>query len=132
MIKDLIEDVLFISFLEFGIVGIAIPAFLFYPVLRRISRGEWRSLCSWIDFVSFFAIHIIWFYGFIHDFNRRGAGMFLDIVVLGVAYGVLVLLRCLFVWRHPEWRTRIAMLSFFILVAITIILTWFINLASVE
>ena len=119
-----------ISFFEFGIVWIAIPAFLIYPVARRLLKREWRNLFSWIDAVSCFVTHAIWFYGFTHDFNWRGAGRLTDIFYLGLLHGVLVTIRIPFVWLHSEWRTRMAMISFVMLVAAAVALTWLVNLAE--
>ena len=130
MIINLLEDIALFCYLEFGIVLVAIPSFLAFTVSHRLCKGRWYSLCSWIDIVSYFAMHVIWFYGFTHDFNHRGAGRIQDIVVLGCLYGVLVLLRIPFVWRHSEWRTRIAAISLVLLVVTAITLTWFVNLAE--
>ena len=130
MNADLLEDIMLFSFFEMGIVLIAIPAFLVYPVVCRLRKGEWRNLFSWVDVPSYIVTHAIWLYGLALDFNNRGVGMFLDIVVIGVEYGVLVLLRIPFVWRHPEWRTRIAATSLALLVVTAITLTWFVNLAE--
>lgn len=124
--------ILYIYLFDLGIVWTAIPSFLVYPVVRRLCKGEWRSLFSWSDVASYFATHAIWFYGLTHDFNHRGVGRIQDIVVLGCLYGALVLLRIPFVWRHPEWRTRLAVISLLVLVSAAIALTWFVNLASVE
>ena len=130
MHAGLFEDITLLALFELGIVLVAIPAFLFYPVAHRLCKGIWRSLCSWVDIISYFATHTIWFYGFTHDFNHRGAGRIQDIVVIGCLYGVLVLLRIPFVWRHPEWRTRIAAISLVLLVVTAITLTWIVNLAE--
>ena len=124
------DDFVIISFFELGIVWIAIPAFLVYPVARRLRKREWGNLFSVVDLVSCFVTHVIWFYGVAHDFNKRGVGRLADIFYLGLLYGVLVLLRIPFVWRHPEWRTRMAMLSFVVLVIAAVALTWIINLAE--
>ena len=130
MNADLLGDIMLLSFFEMGIVIIAIPACLVYPVVCRLCKGEWRNLYSWYDIASCLAMHAIWLYGFTHDFNHRGVGRIQDIVVLGCIYGVLVLLRIPFVWQRPEWRARIAMLSFLLLVSTAIMLTWFVNLAE--
>ena len=83
-----------------------------------------------MDIVSYFATHAIWLYGFTHDFNHRGGERIQDIVVIGCLYGALVLLRIPFVWRHPEWRTRIAAISSVLLVITAIMQTWIVNLAE--
>lgn len=133
MNSDLLEFIAFYTcYIGVGIVWLAIPAFAFYPFVRRLFKGEWGGLYSWVDFCSFLAVHLIWAYGFLHDFNHRGVGMVLDIVVIGGLYGGVVLLRIPFVWRHPEWRTRLAVISLLVLVSAAIALTWFVNLASVE
>lgn len=119
-----------ISCFELGIVWIAIPAFFIYPLVRRLLKREWRNLFSWVDVVSCVAVHAIWLYGITHDFNWRGAGRLVDIFSLGVLHGIIILLRIPFVWRHPEWRTRIAAISLFALVVTAITLTWFVNLAE--
>ena len=126
-IKYLLEVLLFF---DFGIVCVALPAFIVYPIVRRLLKNEWRNLFSWVDIPSYVVIHAIWLYDLAHDFNNRGAGMLLDIVVIGVEYGVLVLLRILFIWRRPEWRTRIAAISLVLLVITAITLTWIVNLAE--
>ena len=126
-IKSVLE---FLLVFDFGIVCAAIPAFVVYPIVRRLLKNEWRNLFCWVDIPSYIVVHAIWLYGLVHDFNNRGAGMFLDIVVIGVEYGVLVLLRIPFVWRHPEWRTRIAAISLVLLVVAAITLTWIVNLAE--
>ena len=120
----------FISFFEFGIAWMAIPAFLVYPVVRRCLKREWRNLFSWFDLASCFSAHVIWLYGLTHDFNSRGTGRLADIFYLGLLYGVIVLLRVTFVWWRPEWRTRIAAISFLVLLSVATTLTWFVNLAE--
>ena len=120
----------FISFFEFGIAWMSIPAFFVYPVFRRCLKREWRNLFSWFDLISCLSVHAIWLYGLTHDFNHRGAGRLTDIFYLGLLYGVIVLLRIPFVWWHPEWRTRIAALSLLVLLSAAVMLTWFVNLAE--
>ena len=121
---------LFISFFEFGIVWMAIPAFFVYPVVCRLCKGEWHTLFSWFDLASCVVAHAIWLYGITHDSNWRGVGRLVDVFSLGLLHGVLVLLRIPFVWRHPEWRTRIATLSLLALISAAVTLTWFVNLAE--
>ena len=130
MIVESSYYILYLSLFDLGIVCIAIPPFVVFPFAHRLCKGRWRSLCSWIDIISYFVTHVIWFYGFTNDFNHRGVGRIQDIVVLGCLYGVLVLLRIPFVWRHPEWRTRIAAISLVVLVVTAITLTWIVNLAE--
>ena len=130
MIVESLYYIPYLSLFDLGIVCIVIPSFLVFPVAHRLCKGRWLSLCSWIDIVSYFVTHAIWFYGFANDFNHRGAGRIQDIVVLGCLYGILVLLRIPFVWRHPEWRTRIATLSLLALISAAVTLTWFVNLAE--
>lgn len=130
MIVELFYCILYLLLFDLGIACMVIPSFVVFPFVHRLCKGRWRSLCSWIDIVSYFATHVIWFYGFTHDFNHRGVGRIQDIVVIGVEYGVLVLLRIPFVWRHPEWRTRIAAISLVLLVVTAIALTWIVNIAE--
>lgn len=130
MFSELVYLLRFLYILDFCIVWMAIPAFVFYPIVRRIRRNEWQSLFSWIDIFSYFATHSIWFYGFTHDFNYRGAGRLLDIVFIGLLYGILILLRMPFVWRYPEKKFRIAAISSMILISASIVLTWFVDLAN--
>ena len=130
MISESSYYFLLLSLFDLGIVCVAIPSFAVFPFVYRICKGRWCSLCSWMDIVSYFVTHAIWLYGFAHDFNHRGVGRIQDIVVIGCLYGVLVLLRIPFVWRHPEWRTRIAAISSVLLVITAIVLTWIVNLAE--
>ena len=121
-----------LSFYDMGIMWIAIPAFIVYPVVSRLFRQKWCNLFSWVDIVSCLMIHVIWFYGLTHDFNSRGAGRLLDIFYLSLLYGIIILVRIPFVWCHPEWRTRIATISLLILICVSIALALFINLATIE
>lgn len=115
-----------------GIVWIAFPAFVVYPIVCRICKGKWQRLHSCFDLCSLLAMHAIWAYGFLNDFNHRGAGMILDIVIMGGVYGVMILLRMPFVFRHPKWRTRMAVSTFVLLVILAIVLTFICNLARVK
>lgn len=133
MLSDLFDFIAFyVCYVGIGIVWMAIPAFLVYPLVCRLSKGEWHSLYSWIDLCSLLSTHVIWAYGFLHDFSRRGAGRILDIVIIEVAYGVMVFLRIPFVWRHPEWRTRMAVASLFLLNVLAISVIFFFDFARVE
>ena len=73
------DDFVIISFFELGIVWIAIPAFLVYPVARCLRKREWGNLFSVVDLVSCFVTHVIWFYVVAHDFHKRGVGRLADI-----------------------------------------------------
>lgn len=115
-----------------GIVWLAIPAYAIFPIVHRICRKEWRNLFSWIDLVAYFASHSIWLYGLTHDFNHRGAGRLLDIFVIGFIFGIAVLLRIPLVWRHAKWRFRAAAISALLLVGVSVILTWILNLSDVD
>lgn len=130
---DLFEfGAFYVCYVGIGVVWMALPAFLIYPLVCRLCKGEWRSLYSWIDLCSLLSSHVIWAYGFLQDFTHRGAGMVLDIVIIEVVYGAMVLLRIPFVWRHPEWRTRMASMSLVFLVVLTIATTFFFDFARVE
>ncbi len=132
----MVEVLYFIAFFSFpfgsGAIWLVAPTFIIYPVVHRIVRGTWYSLYSWIDFLTFCVVDAIWYHGILHDFNYRGAGRLYDIVILGALYGIMITMRIPFVWRHPEWRTKIALVTFGLLLLVAIVITYSLSLASGE
>lgn len=132
MIIDAIINCIIFFGAYFGIWGgwIVIISLVMYLCVCRLVRGAWRSPYSWFDILTALSMCVIWYHGAQHDFNHRGIGRFIDLMVMGGIYSVVLLFRIPFIWNHPQWRTKISFASFLILSLMAIIITWCINLGS--
>ena len=109
-----------LSFFEFGVIWMAIPIFIGYPILSRLVRKKWSSVFSWLDLISCLMIHLIWYCGVLCDFNQISNIRALVLIILNLLFGVIVILRVPIVWHHPEWCKRIAIISLLILFVLSL------------
>ena len=109
----------------FGVWGgwIILPMLILFVVLHKFIKGGWFNPCSWIDFLSFFTMVIIWYFGLQDDYNHRGMGRFFDAMVLGAIYAVVFVLRLPLVWIRASWKNKCALISFVIIVVVSVVLT---------
>ena len=109
----------------FGVFGgwIILPMLILFIFLHNVIKGDWFNPCSWIDLLSFFTMVIIWYFGLQDDYNHRGMGRFFDAMVLGAIYAVVIVLRLPLVWIRSSWKNKCALISFVIIVVVSVVLT---------
>jgi hypothetical protein len=115
----------------FGVWGgwILLPMIILFIVSHKLIKRVWRNPCSWIDILSFCVMVVIWYLGVQDDYNQRGIGRFLDAMVLGMIFAILLVLRFPLVWIRPHWKNICALISCIIIIVISISLTWYFDIA---
>lgn len=97
-----------------GAIWFVLPMIIVFPLLYRLRKGTWRSPCNLVDVVTILSVCIIWAYFSDKDSMGRGLGWFVDLIVIGFVYGVLLVLRTPIVWRNMRFR-MIASVATFVL-----------------
>ena len=129
--RDIVETIVCICMLV-GVWGgwIFIPSLITYLFLCKWRKGLWHFPYSYIDFIALCLMSIIWWHGVRYDYNHRGMGRFVDLMVMGLTYSMLLAVRLPILWWRPQWRMRIAGITLIVVLTTTVIITWCINLGG--
>ena len=87
-----------------GAIWFALPTLIAFPLLYRLRNGSWRFPCNLVDVLTIISVCIIWSYFSGKDSMGRGLGCFVDLIVIGFIYSVLIVLRTPFVWFNLRFR----------------------------
>lgn len=87
-----------------GVIWCLLPTLIAFPLLYRLKKGTWRFPCNLVDVLTILSVCIIWMYFSGKDSMGRGLGWFVDLIVIGFIFSVLIVLRTPFVWFNLRSR----------------------------
>lgn len=94
-----------------GAIWFVLPTLILFPVLCRWRKGKWRSPCNFVDILTILLACTIWKYFSDKDSMGRGLGWFVDLVVIGLVYGILIVLRTPIVWVNIRCRMTVSIVT---------------------
>ena len=110
--KDLLENLsLFGTLIGLGAIWFVIPTLVVFPLMYRLKKGEWRFPCNFVDVITICSVCILWVKFADNDALGRGLGLFADLIAIGFVYGILFLIRALFLWRNIRNRMMASILT---------------------
>lgn len=113
VMESVIDCVFFFgSLIGMGAVWFVLPTLIVFPLLHRLRRGVWRSPCNFMDVLTVLSVCGIWVYFSGKDSMGRGFGWFVDLIVIGAVYGLLITLRTPIIWLKPRCRMMASLVTF--------------------
>ena len=103
--EAVIDGICFFGYLiGTGAIWFTLPTLIAFPLLYRLRKGTWRFPCNLVDVLTIISVCIIWSYFSGKDSMGRGLGWFVDLIVIGFIYSILIVLRAPFVWFNMRFR----------------------------